>query len=243
MTTQATLTAATTERVTRAQLAGIPTPLSTRSHRPIAHAELVEIMEDRLAAAGYRVTGEEYAVQRGGLRLFGTLDLENGETPGAGMGLALGFRHANDRTMSLQIVGGARVFVCTNLALSGEAKVFRNRHTHGVMGRLREALGRYVGGLGRQVEMLKDRFGVWQAAGLTDDAAKVVIYDAIAGGVVPSRVRPEIHEAYFSAERLGYPDCAPRTKMGLHNAFTRALKALNPGPAFEANLGLTRLLG
>ena len=229
--------------VTREQLAGIPAPLSTATHRPLAHIDLDEIMRDRLAAAGYGIGRAQYAVQTEGLKLFFTYDLESLETPGEGMGLAIGGRHANDKSMALQLVGGARVFVCDNLALSGEAKLFRNRHTHGVIGRLREAIGGYFRELPRAIETIRDRFGVWQAAGLDDDAAKVVIYDAIASGIVPSRIRPEIHNAYFNADALGFEDCAPRTKFGLHNAFTRGIKALNPAPAYEANIGLTHLLG
>jgi hypothetical protein len=207
------------------------------------HAELVEIMQDRLVGAGYRVTKEQYAIQNNGLRLFGTLDLANGKTPGEGLELALGFRHANDRNLALQLVAGTRVMVCENMSLIGDAQVFKNRHTHGMMGRLREALGRYFGGFGQQVEMIRDRFGVWKAARLSDDEAKVLIYNAIAGGIIPSRIRPEIHEAYFNAEPLGYADCVSRSKWGLHNAFTRSFKALNPAPAYEAQLGLTRLMG
>jgi hypothetical protein len=237
------LSAVGSQIVTRDQLRSIPTPASTASWRPLPHVELVETLEDRLQAAGYRIEREQFAVQTGGLRLFGTLDLRNGHELGEGLGFALGFRHANDKSLALQIVGGARVFVCDNLALSGDIQVFKNKHTHGVYGRLRQALGTYLGKLGQQIELIKDRFGVWQAAEISDDQAKVLIYDAIAKGIIPSRIRPEVHEAYFEAARLNYQDCAPRTKWGLHNAFTRSIKALNPAPAYEANLGLTRLFG
>lgn len=232
-----------TEIVTREQLRRIPAPASTASWRPIAHVDLVEILQDRLEASGYRIEREKFAIQTNGLKLFGTLDLQNGHELGQGLGLALGFRHSNDKSLALQIVGGARVFVCENLSLSGDVEVFRNKHTHGVFQRLRQSLGRYFGGLGQQIELLKDRFGVWQAAKLDDDGAKVIIYDAIAKGIIPSRIRPEVHEAYFNAEQLGYEDCAPRSKWGLHNSFTRAIKALNPSPAYEANIGLTQLFG
>jgi hypothetical protein len=52
-----------------------------------------------------------------------------------------------------------------------------------------------------------------------------------------------VHVNYFRGPGLNYEDCAPRTKWGLHNSFTCAFKALNPEPAFSAQLGLQRLLG
>jgi hypothetical protein len=65
------------------------------------------------------------------------------------------------------------------------------------------------------------------------------------GGVTEVSASARAWEAgnYFEAEQREYLDCAPRTRFGLHNAFTRAIKQLAPAPAFEANLGLGSLFG
>jgi len=234
-----TLIAGKSQIVTRAQLAGIPAPASTATWRPFTHTELLDLMEDRLEAAGYSLAREQYAIQTQGLKLFATWDLKT--VIANGLSLAIGFRHGNDKSMALQMVAGPRVTVCDNLSLIGETKLFRNKHKHGVFSRLREALGRYFGSLTEQVETVQDRLGVWQAAELTDDRARVLIYKLLEGKVIPGRLRPEVHTNYFEADRLGYTDSAPRSVWGLSNAVTRAIKALNPGPAFEANVGLTRV--
>jgi hypothetical protein len=244
MTQQAQLiTHAGSSRVTRQQLAGIATPLSTATHRPISHAELMDVMEGRLLDAGYQIQREQYAVQRAGLMLFGTLDLVNGHAT-ADYGLALGFRHSNDRHMALTIVGGSRVFVCDNLALVGSERVFNAPHRHGVIARLTETLGSFFRDkLPMEFVDVATRFERWGHAPLRDPEAKVLIYDALHHGVIPHRLRPDVHEAYFRASDLGYVDCAPRSVLGLHNAFTRSFKALNPAPAYTANVALTRLFG
>jgi hypothetical protein len=229
--------------MTRQQLAGIIPPLSTATHRPIGHADLVGLMEEALNRAGLYIEREQFAVQRAGLVLFGTLDLRNGgASAGPGTGLALGFRHANDKKMALRCVAGARVFVCDNMALVGETTVFRIQHRHGAMGALRQSLGTYFGAYDKQIEMLRDRFGVWQASPITNVVAKSVVYDAITSGIIPSRLLDDIDDAYFRGAEKGYEDCAPRNLWGLHNAFTRSFKTLNPAPQFAAQLGLTRLL-
>jgi hypothetical protein len=231
------------QHVTRQQLAGIAPPNSTATHRPIGHADLVDMLEGALGRAGLFVEREQYAVQRGGLVLFGTMDLRNGgSSAGPGTGLALGFRHGNDKSMALRCVAGARVFVCDNMALSGQSTVFRVLHRHGVVNVLRQSLDRYFGEYDQQITMLKDRFGVWQASPVTDVVAKSIVYDAITDGLIPSRLLDDIDTNYFRAAELKYEDCAPRSLWGLHNSFTRAFKALNPAPAFTAQLGLTRLL-
>jgi hypothetical protein len=244
MTQQAQLiTHAGASRVTRQQLAGIATPLSTATHRPISHAELMDVMEGRLLDAGYTIQREQYAVQRQGLMLFGTLDLVNGHAS-ADYGLALGFRHANDRHMALTIVGGSRVFCCDNLALIGSERVFNSPHRHGVMARLSESLGAFFRDkLPMEFADVDARFERWGNVPLRDLDAKGLIYDAMHLGVIPHRLRPDVHTAYFQASALGYVDCAPRSLLGLHNAFSRSFKALNPAPAYTAQIGVTRLFG
>jgi hypothetical protein len=59
--------------------------------------------------------------------------------------------------------------------------------------------------------------------------------------VIPHRIRHEVHNNYFNADALGFEDCAPRSLWGMHNAATRAFKALGLGPMFEANISLAEL--
>jgi hypothetical protein len=66
-----------------------------------------------------------------------------------------------------------------------------------------------------------------------DEAAKAAIFDAVYQGIVPQRLLPDVAANYFEAEQREYLDCASRTRFGLHNAFTRAIKALDPAPAFR----------
>jgi hypothetical protein len=230
--------------VTRQELRGIATPPSTATHAPIAHADLVTLIEGGLDHAGYHIVREQYAVMSKGLTLFGLLDLTNGSAPREGTGYAVGFRHANNRHMALSIVGGFRVFICDNMALSGDRKVFSHPHRPGVINALTTSLARFFGdALKEQFAVIEDRFRRWEREDLFDDDARVLIYRALETGVIPGRLRADVHTNYFDADALHYADCAPRTKLGLQNAFTRAFKTLNPAPAYGANLSLTRLLG
>lgn len=230
--------------VTRQELRGIATPPSTPTHAPIAHADLVKLIESALGDGGYSIVREQYAVMSKGLTLFGLLDLQNGKAPREGAGYAVGFRHANNKHMALSIVGGYRVFICDNMALTGDRKVFSHPHRHGVINRLDTSLRQFFGqSLPEQFAVIEDRFRRWEREDLYDDDARVLIYRALETGVIPARLRADVHTAYFDADALQYADCAPRTKLGLHNAFTRGLKALNPAPAYESQISLTRLFG
>jgi hypothetical protein len=77
---------------------------------------------------------------------------------------------------------------------------------------------------------------------LSDLDAKAFVYDAFAEGVAPVRLFDDVHRNYF-APTAEMTDCVPRTKYGLHNAFTRAIKALQPSPAFQATTALGKMFG
>jgi hypothetical protein len=64
-----------TGKITRAELAQIPTPPSTATHVPIPHAAVVEALVDTLSHRQISVVDEEFAVSRDGMEMFGVLDL------------------------------------------------------------------------------------------------------------------------------------------------------------------------
>ena len=63
------------------------------------------------------VVAEEYAVSKDGMRMFGVLDLEAGFEA---CRFAIGLRNSHDKSFRLSCTVGVRVFVCENLAFSGD---------------------------------------------------------------------------------------------------------------------------
>lgn len=227
------------ELVTREQLARFTPPVGSSTWRPVAHAELVETIHDQLARYNLRVAREQYAVGKEGLALFGTIDMQ-AENNGSTRTMALGLRHSNDKALAINLVGGARVFVCDNLALSGE-KIVLHKHSRSMRlsWLIREGLGRFLDAFKRF------NANVIEAEGhvIEDDEAKVRLFDLRYDGVLPVSIFDEASTNYFRAEKLGYEDSAPRTVWGLHNACTRAVKALAPATQFRVLTDLGRSFG
>ena len=94
------------EIVTREQLANYPTPPATETFKPVSHAQLVQTLIQIMQDRGLHIVREQFAVQN--QKLFGTFDLEWQKMEE--YGAAVGFRHANDQSMPIQIAVGARVF-------------------------------------------------------------------------------------------------------------------------------------
>ena len=110
---EARLSHGKTTLVTREQLKALPEVVGTETFKPVHHYELVVSLEQvlqqrgiaiRTAAANSDQRKEQFAISANGMRLFGTMDLvKNGIE---GTCASLGFRTANNKTMSLQMVAG-----------------------------------------------------------------------------------------------------------------------------------------
>jgi len=108
---------ASTAKLTRLQLAAVPAPLGTPTHRPVPHVEVVEALVETLSFRHIGVVTEEYAVSKDGMKMFGVLDLDTGMP---GCRFSIGVRNSHDRSMRLAAVVGVRVTVCENMAFSGD---------------------------------------------------------------------------------------------------------------------------
>jgi hypothetical protein len=64
-------------KITRAELANVPTPPATPTHVPIPHLAVVEGLVETLSRRHIGVVGEQYAVSKDGMEMFGVIDLED----------------------------------------------------------------------------------------------------------------------------------------------------------------------
>jgi hypothetical protein len=230
---QATLIADSgTTKVSRDELRMIPVPEGTRTFKPIPHAEVVDALVEALSFRHIGVVRDEYAVSSDGMKMFGVLDLE---TAFNGCRFAIGIRNANDKSMRLALTSGYRVFVCSNLAFQGEFTPVLAKHSKNFS--IPDSLAIGVDRIQRNFEPLRQQVEHWQSQQITDEQAKLVIYRAFLQGdlSVPRALARDVHRNYFEPT---HQDFAPRTMWSLSNAFTSALKSLDPIPFFQATAKL-----
>ena len=233
-----TLVSANSQLVSRADLMMIPPPAATATWKPIAHGDLIQALDRQLAVRDVRIKREQFAIQRQGARLFAVLDLALAETDE--VCAAMGIRTANDKSYALEIAVGVKVFVCDNLAFSGDLIALRRKHT--VRFDLNADLSRAVDRYQDQLLVLKGQLAELRERPLADTEAKAMIHDAFARGLLPLRSFPVVSATYFGASP-DMTDVLPRTQWGLHNAFTRAIRQMAPAPAFAATARLAQFFG
>ena len=87
------------------ELALVPTPAATTTHRPVPHHEIVQALVEMLGFRHIGVVHDEYAVSPDGMKMFEVLDLE---TEMHGARFSIGLRNSHDKTMRLALTCGYR---------------------------------------------------------------------------------------------------------------------------------------
>lgn len=205
-------------KITRAELATVPTPPATGTHVPIPHIAVVESLVDTLNRRHIAVVGEEYAVSKDGMEMFGVVDLE---TSFDGCRFAIGIRNANNKRFRLSCTVGLRVFVCQNLAFQGEYSPVLAKHSKHFS--LEDSLSIGVDRMQRNFEPMRRQVESWRTQQLSTTAAKLTIYRAFIEGdlEVPKHLSRKVHDLYF---RPQHSEFESRTMWSLTNAFTSTFK-------------------
>jgi hypothetical protein len=230
-------------RRTRQELATLHTPPPTPTWRPVPHSELISSLIDGLQNQGVGIARDEYATMGNqDAKLFGVMDLRISGLDTADYTMALGLRGANDKSMAIQVIAAARVFVCDNMAFSGSdgSVVLRKRHTSRLD---------LVSVIPHAIDQFLERAGAFRLdldrmknTPLPDWRAKNIIHDAFASRVLPLRLFPTVSQLFFRDEDQ-YEKFPERNLWNLSNAFTEAVKSLKPAPQHESGQRIGRFFG
>jgi hypothetical protein len=94
-------------RLAREELALVPTPPGTATHRPIPHHQVIDALVETLGLRHIAPVRQEYAVSKDGMKMFGIMELE---TTFQGCRFAIGIRNAHDKSMRLAMTVGYRLW-------------------------------------------------------------------------------------------------------------------------------------
>jgi hypothetical protein len=192
----------TDQLVTRQDMRAIPVPppMGPR-HHPYSFADFADNTVSAIEGAGYSVTGEEFAVQKDGMRVFGILKVSNSPDLGVSpavpalassenvpalykpkWNLVVGVRGSNDQSISRGLVLGTRVMVCSNLCFSGDLGDWSKKQTTNVEANMPDIIRRAVDQLDRKNEELTVNFDSFNAAQVDRDGGDRILMDILRGG-------------------------------------------------------------
>ena len=224
----------TTRKISRAELEFIPMPESTDTFQPIAHKQLVDCLDESLALRRFQILRSEFAVSPDGMKLFGLLEIN---ATMEGIRFAIGLRNSNDKSMRLGLVAGYRVQVCDNMMFQGEFKPLLAKHTKGLD--LIESVSIGIDRIHRGFAPLKQAIETKRLINLSDDDARILIYQAFLEEKFPISLIKDVHRNYFEPE---WEDFRERSLWSLENAFTESFKALNPLAQYQTTARLGKFI-
>lgn len=197
----------------------VNTPAKTDTWCPIPHHEYVNTVLDTLRQANLKVVHEAHALWKDGNRYFGTFQLENGVSHDD-YALVVGLRNSHDKTFPAGLACGSGVFVCDNLAFSGEVRLSR-KHTSRIMSDLPRLVNTAVGRLGNLRVNQEKRIECYKGREITDLEAHDLLVRSVDAKALPITRLPGVVEEW---RKPSHDEFKPRTAWSLFNAYTEVFK-------------------
>jgi len=205
----------------------VETPESTPTHQPIPHKFLIEEIECAIEGADLAINDQAHALDKDGNKYFGMYEItsQEGTLPEDDTSLILGARHSHDKSLSVGVCLGQKVFVCDNLAFSGEIKFFR-KHTKDVEVDVINGLNSAFDKIPEMHKRQKEMFECFKKEQLKQDRARSIIVEGAKRGVIPGT---RIIDVVKEWEKPTYPEFKEwgDSMYRLHNAFTTVMKTSN----------------
>jgi len=225
--------------IDRDGLAALPIP-AARGPRHVIRPfiEDVELITSHLDRVGFVVKEEAFGVKTDKdnqpTQFFGALEIRQkaltGEyLPAEAFALTVGIRGSYDQTLPRGLAVGSRVFVCDNLAFSGEVSVYAKQTTH-IGSRIGGLLERAVGEVPAMIEFQDKRFEAYRNYALSKVKGDAILIECVRQGILnPS----DIGKAVAEWDKPSHAEHATegRTVWQLFNAVTEAIKPANTGRA------------
>ncbi len=222
---------------TRDELLLVPVPEATDSYTPVPHNHLAETLmtigQDILK--GYILNAEQYALAREGNQMFGVLTFKGEHSE---MGLSIGFRNSYDKSMAIGIAIGGKVFVCDNLALTGDITVLR-KHTGNVWASLEDIAISTLYRSQKNFQKIVEDAEFLKNEKITDTGAFQYMGLLYGKGVLTPRQLPVVKREWL---KPSHEDFQPRNMWSFYNACTEAMKSAPPVLILEKHVKLHKLI-
>jgi len=216
--------------VTYDELADLPVPDARGSRHAVRpFVDDVDIVLDQFKSIGARVEDTAYGVlSRDGLpaRFFGLIELRLPHVADDDFGLMVGLRGSYDQTLPRGLAVGSRVFVCDNLAFSGEVHI-KTKQTTFIGRRLPRLIAQAVDRIPSLAAAQSAKFDAYRDTTIGQRAGDAMLVELVRRGTMaPSQLGVAIKE-WDTPSHQEHADL-DWSVWRLHQAVTQAIKPANP---------------
>jgi hypothetical protein len=207
-----------TTRVNYDMVKAVPTPDRTRTWGVVGHGDFVDLLAEAVHANNYDITKQEYSLSKDGGKMFGIFTLDVGDPEGARM---IGFRNSINKTLAAGITAGRRVFVCDNLAFSGEFIDYYKHVGRLTVAVLKDAAFTAISTVDGKMKVFEEWHRELHVKKMTKTDAQVLTFRAIESGVLPAGNFSRFYDLFF--EKVNNQNAAVYEDdlYGFHGAMTQ----------------------
>ncbi len=210
------------------EVVSIPLPKATNSYAPISNRDLIDLIEHKAQEiTGFEVANRQFVLGAKGNQMFGSVALRTGDEDRHAL---LGFANSYDKTLSVRVVSGASIMVCSNMCISGSDFTSRRKHTRGVVQEIEGLVVRAVEAATDNYRVIAEKLDSWKSMEMDWDRGAETLGRAFFDEVMTSR-QMSIAMGDWKNARDGRPrhkEFAEPTVYSLYNCVTEGLKN---GPA------------
>lgn len=199
----------------------IETPKPNGAHFPIPHMELYDTVVRALDDSPFRLEDPTFGIGHYGARFFALVNLFHESDSDYCM--ALGIRNSHDKAFSAHLCIGSRVFVCDNLAFSGEIKIAR-KHTTRIMRDLPRLVNTAVGKLNTARSTQGERIDAYRNKRLSEPNFHDFAIKCVDAKIIPPSRITRLLKEWREPQHKEFSD---RTVWSAFNAATETLKKTN----------------
>lgn len=234
------------EEVAFEDVCAVELPEQTMTYRPVPHGDLVRLITEEVKTrVGLEHPKQQFALNKNGTRMFGTLTYDLASTNGKDMmeafdrlgddqlkllakqqyGYSIAFRNSYDKSMSVGIVGGVLAWICDNLCLHGSDFTIKMPHTKNVwervvpqvMVKVKDSIGQY-----QETVVFLEQMKSFE---VSQDRAYEVLGLGWGRGVLTTNQAGVAFREYRASRKEGHTFHEHHgSAFGLYQAFTEALK-------------------
>ena len=229
-------------KVERDWLALMAAPRSTDTWFPIPHERLIREVEAALERAGMCVVNQAHGLSPDACRYFGLLQVAPAnlswttpQPPTQDYTYVLGLRNSHDKRFPAALVLGSQVFVCDNLAFSGEIKIAR-KHTRFIERDLPVLIAQGTGQLSERWHQQDERFAAYKQTELSPGEAHDLIIRAMDQHAFTPKQMPDVLTQWRTPNHPEFAEsthrlAAVQRRHRSHQRQPVGLARAHPGPA------------
>lgn len=123
-------------------LVNAPLPEQTKTYKPVAHEQLIDLTLNGIHNAGFKLDAEHYSSAKDGQVANGRFSIA--DVADSEMQLQIGWQNSYDKSLTLKFAIGTRIFICQNGCVSGDMGAFKKKHVGEIQNFTPGAITEYI---------------------------------------------------------------------------------------------------